>query len=97
MEEQVENIPRSILQNIQSILEGLENFFSLVYTVYIVGKELRSMIIQPFLLNLTPMSIFFMETVGITAVATRMEGKNLKYIVCVYWCVSPVIFSHPHH
>lgn len=47
MEEQIENIPRSILQNIQSIVEGLENFISLVNTVYIVGKELRSMIFKP--------------------------------------------------
>lgn len=52
-----ENIPRSILQNIQSILEGLKNFISLVYTVCVVGKELGSMIFQP-LLNLTPMPKF---------------------------------------
>lgn len=53
MEEQIENIPRSILQNIQSILEGLESFISRVYTVYVVGKELWSILCQPLLLNLT--------------------------------------------
>lgn len=37
VEEKVEDIPRSVLQNIQSILEGLKKF-SLVYTVYIVRK-----------------------------------------------------------
>lgn len=53
MEEQIENIPRSILQNIQSILEGLKNFISRVYTVYADGEELGSIICQPLLLNLT--------------------------------------------
>lgn len=37
VEEKVEDIPRSVLQNIQSVLEGLKKF-SLVYTVYIVRK-----------------------------------------------------------
>lgn len=34
---------------------------------------------------------------GMTAVATRMEGKNLKYIFCVYWCVSAVILRNAYH
>lgn len=61
-----------------------QEIHSPVYTVYMVRKELGSLIVQPLLLKLT-LGWTFHGNVGITVVATLMEGQNLKvHGFCVY-------------
>lgn len=98
MEEQIENIPQPIFTKHPIHFRRPQEFHCLVYTVYIVGKELGIYNLQTPSPTSDPMSNFFMEMVGITAVATLMEGKNLKYVVfvCILVCFS-CVFSHPHH
>lgn len=52
MEKQIENIPRSIFTKHPIHFRRPQEFHRVVYTVYVVGKELGSIVFQALLINL---------------------------------------------